>query len=97
MDTRRALFAAAFAAAAAAAAQRAGLALKAGARSALATLWFISDEASGALAVEFYRQLRGGAPSKARALQAAQRAMLADPLLGHPAYWAPFLLIGNWL
>ncbi len=75
----------------------AGLALKAGARSALATLWFISDEASGTLAVEFYRQLRGGAPSKAQALQAAQRAMLADPLLGHPAYWAPFLLIGNWL
>ncbi len=75
----------------------AGLALKAGARSALATLWFISDEASGTLAVEFYRQLRGGAPSKARALQAAQRGMIADPLLGHPAYWAPFLLIGNWL
>ena len=75
----------------------AGLALKAGARSALATLWFVSDEASGTLAVEFYRQLRAGAPSKARALQAAQRGMIADPLLGHPAYWAPFLLIGNWL
>ena len=25
-----------------------------------------------------------------------QRDMLADPLLSHPAYWAPFLLIGNW-
>jgi CHAT domain-containing protein len=75
----------------------AGLALKAGARSAVATLWSVSDEASGLLSVEFYRQLRGGAPSKARALQAAQRGMLADPLLGHPAYWAPFLLIGNWL
>ena len=35
--------------------------------------------------------------SKAHALQAAQRSMLADPLLSHPAYWAPFLLIGNWL
>jgi CHAT domain-containing protein len=75
----------------------AGLALKAGARSALATLWFISDEASAALVLEFYRQLQTGTLSKARALQAAQRSMLKDPVLGHPAYWAPFLLIGNWL
>jgi CHAT domain-containing protein len=75
----------------------AGLALKAGARSALATLWFVSDEASGLLAVEFHRQLRDGRLTKARALQEAQRSMIADPLLGHPAYWAPFLLIGNWL
>ena len=75
----------------------AGLALKAGARSALATLWFVSDEASGLLAVEFYRQLQDGTLSKARALQAAQRSMLEDPVLAHPAYWAPFLLVGNWL
>ena len=75
----------------------AGLALKAGARSALATLWLVSDQASGLLAVEFYRQLQGGTTSKAHALQAAQRSMLTDPLLGHPAYWASFLLIGNWL
>ncbi len=75
----------------------AGLALKAGARSALATLWSVSDQASGPLVVDFYRQLQSGATSKARALQAAQREMLADPLLSHPAYWAPFLLIGNWL
>ena len=75
----------------------AGLALKAGARSALATLWLVSDQASGLLAVEFYQQLHGGSASKARALQSAQRVMLADPLLSHPAYWASFLLIGNWL
>jgi len=75
----------------------AGLALKAGARSALATLWSVSDQASGPLVVDFYEQMRNGTESKARALQAAQRGMLADPLLSHPAYWAPFLLIGNWL
>jgi CHAT domain-containing protein len=75
----------------------AGLALKAGARSALATLWSVSDQASGPLVVDFYQQMRNGTESKARALQAAQRGMLADPLLSHPAYWAPFLLIGNWL
>lgn len=75
----------------------AGLALKAGARSAVASLWFINDQASGALVMDFYRALASGRLSKAKALQAAQRAMIADPLLGHPAYWAPFLLIGNWL
>ncbi len=75
----------------------AGLALKAGARSAVATLWSVSDQASGPLVVDFYRELQGGTVSKAHALQAAQRSMLADPLLSHPAYWAPFLLIGNWL
>ncbi len=75
----------------------AGLALKAGARSAVATLWSVSDQATGPLMVSFYKQLKRGTVSKARALQSAQRSMVADPLLGHPAYWAPFLLIGNWL
>ncbi len=75
----------------------AGLALKAGARSAVATLWSVSDQASGPLVVNFYRQLQGGTVSKAHALQAAQLSLLADPLLRHPAYWASFMLIGNWL
>jgi CHAT domain-containing protein len=75
----------------------AGVALKAGARSALATLWHISDKATGELIVNFYSGLRSGNISKARALQEAQRALAADPRYAHPAYWAPFLLIGNWL
>ena len=75
----------------------AGLALKAGARSAVATLWSVSDQASIPLVVSFYRHLQGGLVSKAHALQAAQRSLLADPLLSHPAYWAAFMLIGNWL
>jgi CHAT domain-containing protein len=75
----------------------AGIALKSGARSALATLWFISDRASGELAVHFYRALKAGGVSKAQALQTAQRELIEDPRFAHPAYWAPFLLIGNWL
>jgi CHAT domain-containing protein len=75
----------------------AGLALKSGARSALAALWFVDDLASGELVTSFYRSLREAPLSKARALQAAQQRFLADPVFGHPAYWAPFLLIGNWL
>jgi CHAT domain-containing protein len=75
----------------------AGVALKSGARSALATLWYISDQASGELVVNFHRGVRSGNLSKAHALQEAQRVLAAGPRYAHPAYWAPFLLIGNWL
>jgi CHAT domain-containing protein len=75
----------------------AGVALKAGARSALATLWYINDQSSGELVVNFHRSLQSGKISKAHALQEAQRALAADPRYAHPAFWAPFLLIGNWL
>ena len=75
----------------------AGVALKAGARSALATLWFINDEASATLISEFYRQLRNPSLSKAVALQRAQMKLLDDRIYEHPAYWSPFLLLNNWL
>jgi CHAT domain-containing protein len=74
----------------------AGVALKAGARSALATLWYINDKASGAMVTAFYKGLKAGL-SRAQALRAAQRELAADARYAHPAYWAPFLLIGNWL
>ncbi len=75
----------------------AGVAIKAGARSALATLWFINDEASATLVSEFYRQLRNPKLSKAQALQQAQQKLLSDRVYEHPAYWSPFLLLNNWL
>jgi CHAT domain-containing protein len=75
----------------------AGVALKAGARSAVASLWYVSDEGTEALIIDFYRELRSGRLSKAQALQAAQRKLIANQRFAHPAYWAPFLLIGNWL
>ncbi|RPH47602.1 MAG: CHAT domain-containing protein [Desulfobacteraceae bacterium] len=75
----------------------AGIAIKAGARSALASLWSINDEATSQLMVEFYRHLQSTSNSKAKALQLAQQKMLSDERFHHPAYWAPFILIGNWL
>ena len=75
----------------------AGIAIRAGARSALATLWHVSDPASYRLVVEFYRRLQEPGVSRASALQAAQLALLKDPRYDHPCYWAPFLLINNWL
>jgi len=74
----------------------AGVAVRAGARSALATLWPVNDRASAQLIAEFYRQLAGPA-SRAQALQRAQAALLATREYRHPAYWSPFLLISNWM
>jgi CHAT domain-containing protein len=76
----------------------AGVAVKAGARSALATLWFVNDQANTKLISEFYSQWNtDNTVSKARALQLAQLSMLADKRYRHPCYWAAYLVIGNWL
>lgn len=53
----------------------AGLAFQAGVKSALASLWSVSDEGTLALMSEFYHQLKT-APIKAEALRAAQIAMI---------------------
>ncbi|MGF1493868.1 MAG: CHAT domain-containing protein [Microcoleaceae cyanobacterium] len=54
----------------------AGLALYSGVKSALASLWYVSDTGTLALMSEFYQQLRT-APTKSAALQKAQIAMLS--------------------
>jgi len=75
----------------------AGIAVKAGARSALASLWFIDDQATSDLVAEFYRQLQDSSVTKAVALQRAQQKILTQPGHDHPSFWAPFLLINNWM
>ena len=75
----------------------AGVAIKAGARSALASLWFISDQASPDLVIDFYERLKQPGMTKAKALQQAQVALMSDRRFRHPAYWSAFMIIGNWL
>ncbi|HRI39697.1 MAG TPA: CHAT domain-containing protein, partial [Nitrospira sp.] len=75
----------------------AGVAVKAGARSAFASLWLIDDEVTSQLVHEFYHQLKNPLMSKAVALQQAQLKILSEPNHDHPSYWAPFLVINNWL
>jgi CHAT domain-containing protein len=74
----------------------AGVAVRAGARSTLASLWAINDPTTTRLMRTFYEQLLSHRASRARALQAAQRSFLADPVHRHPAYWAPFVIVGSW-
>lgn len=75
----------------------AGIAVKAGARSAVATLWSVNDEASATLIADFYRELKDPTVSRGVALQRAQLKVLSDPRYEHPGFWSPFLLINNWL
>lgn len=75
----------------------AGVALSSGARSALATLWSVNDESTALLIGDFYGRLVKSGESKAAALRDAQVSLLRNPTFSHPAFWAPFILIGNWM
>jgi CHAT domain-containing protein len=96
-----------------------------GASAVMATLWPISDDASGPFMADFYAGLVESGLSKADALRRAQLAMVqgieasnvslinraagsedgepaASPApqfttLRHPYYWAPFIIMGNWM
>lgn len=74
----------------------AGIGIKAGARSAVASLWFVNDEATARLIGAFYADLLTSGLTKAEVLQHRQQAMIDDDRFGHPGYWSPFVLIGNW-
>lgn len=75
----------------------AGVAVQSGAKSALASLWSISDQATAALMTVFYKDLKGGVDTKAESLRDAQLALLHSPGFRHPSYWAPYLMIGDWM
>jgi CHAT domain-containing protein len=75
----------------------AGVAVRAGARSTLATLWSVSDVGTSQLMGEFYRELSSTQLTKAEALRQAQLSLLHQEDYDHPYFWAPFVLIGNWL
>lgn len=76
----------------------AGMAVRAGARSTLATLWQVNDEATAILMDKFYQGITSGTLTKAGALQQAQLEILSIPeFRRHPYYWAPYIIVGNWL
>lgn len=74
----------------------AGVAVRAGAKTALASLWFINDEATVPLIENFYKQLQTPGITKAQALQAAQKEAIDSLAYNHPGVWSPFILIGSW-
>jgi CHAT domain-containing protein len=101
------------------------VAQKKGAKSVMATLWAIDDNATGVFMPRFYELLLEKNISKAEALRQVQAEFIegklaagsaagrnrgklssagngtepakAFPGTSHPYYWAPFILMGNWL
>ena len=74
----------------------AGMAIKSGARSTLATLWRVRDRSTALFMSEFYKQLQRPGIAKAEAVRRAQLALLANSDYGEPFFWAPFVFVGNW-
>ncbi|MGD1714225.1 CHAT domain-containing protein [Dapis sp. BLCC M172] len=78
---------------------------RAGVKASIATLWQVDDRGTQLLMVDFYRALKKGNITKAKALRKAQLALITGNVNGeidannfrHPYYWAPFILIGDGL
>ncbi len=75
----------------------AGVAVRSGARSTIASLWSINDESTAELMAELYSVLKQPGVNKAEALRNAQISLLSSDRYNHPFYWAAFVLVGNWV
>lgn len=76
----------------------AGVAVRSGARSTIASLWSVNDLSTASLMIEFYHELGRPGITRAEALRRAQLTLLhQDGGYTSPYYWAPFVLLGNWL
>lgn len=89
------------------------LAQRQGAKGVIATLWPVADASTGLFMREFYRLRQTEKLSKAEAMRRAQMILLkgrgdagkiaecaestTSACFAHPFYWAPFILMGNWL
>lgn len=86
----------------------AGVAVRSGASSTLATLWSVRDSSTAELMQQFYQNLKNPQQTRLDALQNAQLSLLnylrqnppfqeVQNLPPHPYYWAAYVLVGNWL
>ncbi|KOP23930.1 hypothetical protein AMR41_23610 [Hapalosiphon sp. MRB220] len=78
----------------------AGVAIRAGARTTLASLWQINDASTAEFMIKFYQELNREQVTKAEALRNTQLAFLkasSDRDYNRPYHWSAFILVGNWL
>ncbi len=68
--------------------------LAAGAHAVIVTLWRIDDRATARFMEEFYGELLDGL-APAVALQRVRQRWMAHRPREHPAFWAPFVLVGG--
>ena len=78
----------------------AGAAVRSGVRSVVAPKWPVNDESTAEFMAKFYKELRKPNVTKAEALRRAQLYWIENETnleWRNPHYWAPFVLVGNWL
>jgi CHAT domain-containing protein/tetratricopeptide (TPR) repeat protein len=71
-----------------------GVAIKAGVRSTVASLWAIPSETTAVFIDQFYKALIEKQETKAQAIRTAQLAIKKN---NNPNVWGAFVLVGNWL
>jgi CHAT domain-containing protein len=74
----------------------AGISVRAGARSAIASLFNVNDNSTALLMSQFYQELAQPNVTKAEALRRAQISLLQQENYQSPYYWSPYILVGNW-
>jgi CHAT domain-containing protein len=75
----------------------AGAGVKSGARSVLATLWYVEDRVTADIMTGFHQRLcNQPGINKAEALRQSQLEVLREDSSLHPSFWAPFILVGSW-
>lgn len=75
----------------------AGVAMRSGARTTIASLWAVQDDSTTLLMKQLYSQLNQPGINKAEALRQAQLSLLKDSQFKEPYFWSAFVLIGNWI
>ncbi|WP_271254689.1 CHAT domain-containing protein [Pseudanabaena sp. Chao 1811] len=70
---------------------------KAGAKTAIASLWSVDDVATQVLMKSFYQEFQKGNVSTTEALNKAQISLIRSSEFNHPIYWSAFFAIGNGL
>ena len=74
----------------------AGVAAQARVRTTIATLWQVNDKTTADLVEKFYQEL-GEGTEIAEALRRSQMYIFQQKKETRPHYWAPFVVVGNWL
>jgi CHAT domain-containing protein/Flp pilus assembly protein TadD len=73
------------------------LAQRQGAQAVLATLWPVADRSTAEFMLNLYSSRQSEGLTKAAALQRTQIQFIRSQSYAHPFFWAPFILMGNWL
>jgi CHAT domain-containing protein len=68
----------------------------AGSRSLLVTHWSVESESAMMITTETFRQYKGSDKlTRAKALQSGMLKVMSDSRYKHPAFWAPYALVGE--